>query len=115
MDRMLEFVVTIFVSVLGSSGVWAIIQKRMDRKDQKTKLLLGLAQTSIVNQCRFYTSRGDWITEDEYEDLHEYLYKPYSDLGGDGLAKKWIERIEQLRIVPSDYKPPVPNPYFENM
>ena len=115
MDRWIEFLLTIFVTVLGCNGVWAIIQKKMDRKDDKTKLLLGLAQASIVQQCRTYCNRGDWITEDEYEDLHEYWWKPYSSLGGDGLAKKWIDKIETLKIVPNDYKQPAHNPYFEKV
>ena len=39
---MLEAFVTILVSVLASSGVWAVVMKIMDKKDVRTQMLIGL-------------------------------------------------------------------------
>ena len=38
------------------------------------------------------------ITKDEYENLHEYLYKPYAALGGNGTAKRIMAEVERLPL-----------------
>ena len=86
----LELAVTILVSVLASGGFWAFIQSRRDKKDAKTQMILGLGHDRILNQGTEYIKRG-YITPDEYENLYEYLYKPYEKLGGNGSARKIME------------------------
>lgn len=76
MDSRLEIFVTIICSVIASSGFWAFMQKITDKKDVKTQMLIGLAHDRIVWLGMQYVDRG-WITQDEYENLYEYLYKPY--------------------------------------
>jgi hypothetical protein len=49
-----------------------------------------------------YIERG-WITQDEYENLHDYLYKPYEEMGGNGSAKKVMQEINKLPIHKSTY------------
>lgn len=116
MSTIVQIIVTVFTAVLASSGVWTLIMKRMDRRDAKTKLLLGLAQNVIITRAAEYCRRGDWITEDEYSDLTEYLWKPYAELGGDGTAKKWMDRVEQRLIIVDKAPTNVhPNPYFDNV
>ena len=46
-----------------------------------------------------YIERG-WITKDEYENLYEYLYKPYAELGGNGSAKRVMDEVNKLEIRP---------------
>lgn len=93
----LEALVTILVSVLASSGVWAVIMKVMDKKDVRTQMLIGLGHDRIMYLGMHYIERG-WITRDEYENLVDYLYRPYEMMGGNGSAKRVIEEVKKLPL-----------------
>ena len=94
---LLEMFITILCAVLASSGFWAVIQKRMEKKDVKTQMLIGLAHDRIISLGLSYIERG-YITSDEYENLVDYLYKPYEAMGGNGTAKKIVDEIKKLEI-----------------
>lgn len=91
------FLITVLCAVLASSGLWALIQKRMDSKDLKAKMLLGLAHDRIISLGMAYIERGS-ITSDEYENLNDYLYDPYEKLGGNGSAKRVMDEVKKLEI-----------------
>ena len=93
----LEALVTILVSVLASSGVWALIMKLMDKKDVRTQMLIGLGHDRIMYLGMHYVDRG-WITRDEYENLVDYLYKPYELMGGNGSAKRVVDEVKKLPL-----------------
>ena len=38
-----QSILTIVISIIGSSGLWAFIQAKQDKKDAKTRMLVGLA------------------------------------------------------------------------
>ena len=97
MDPVWQIVIAVVGSVLASSGLWAYINKRSEKKDAKTKLLLGLACDRIISLGMEYIKRG-WITKDEYETLHDYLWIPYRDAGGDGTAEKIMNIVKTLEI-----------------
>ena len=79
MDTTLQIFVTVLCSVLASSGFWAIIQRRLDKKDVRTQMLVGLGHDRIMSLGMKYIERG-YITKDEYENLNKYLYAPYVKL-----------------------------------
>lgn len=93
----LELVVTVVCSVMASSGFWALVQKRNDKKDAKTRMLIGLGHDRIVSLGTAYIERG-WITSDEYENLHDYLYDPYRSLGGNGTAERIMKEVGKLEL-----------------
>ncbi len=93
----LEALITILVSVLASSGVWAVVMKIMDKKDVRAQMLIGLGHDRIMYLGMHYIERG-WITRDEYENLVDYLYKPYEMMGGNGSAKRVIEEVKKLPL-----------------
>lgn len=64
----------------------------------KVLLLVKLMDMKIMS----YIDRG-WITQDEYENLHDYLYKPYEKMGGNGSAKKVMSEVNKLPIHKSTY------------
>lgn len=97
MQTWIQMIVTIVCSVLASSGFWAYIQKKNDAKDNKTKLLIGLAHDRIMYLGTTYLERGS-ITKDEYENLHDYLYEPYQAEGGNGSAKRIMNEVDKLPI-----------------
>lgn len=68
----------------------------------ETQMLIGLAHDRIIYLGMAYIERG-YITQDEYENLYEYLYKPYEKLGGNGSAKRIMTEVDQLAIHKSTY------------
>ena len=105
----LQTVLTILGAVLASSGFWAFIQEKDKRKAAKNKqtsvesqMLIGLSHDRIIYLGMVYIERG-YITQDEYENLYEYLYKPYEKLGGNGSAKRIMIEVNQLPIHKSTY------------
>lgn len=90
-----EIIITIFLSVMSSSGFWAYMNNRSAKKKAETQLLLGLAHDRIIFLGESYLRRGS-ITKDEYEDFRKYLYDPYENFGGNGLAEKMMEAVNKL-------------------
>lgn len=97
MDDLTKMLLTIVASVAASSGFWAYLQSRLDSKDVKTVMLIGLAHDRIIYLGMHYIERG-WITKDEYENLYEYLYQPYEKLGGNGSATRIMNEVNKLPI-----------------
>lgn len=104
MEPWLQMVVTIVCAVIASSGFWAFIQRKNENKDAKSQMLIGLAHDRIIFLGMRYIERG-WISQDEYENLHDYLYKPYEKLGGNGSAQKVMIEVNKLPIHTSTYQP----------
>lgn len=104
MEPWLQIVVTIVCAVIASSGFWAFIQRKNENKDVKSQMLIGLAHDRIIFLGMRYIERG-WISQDEYENLHDYLYKPYEKLGGNGSAQKVMIEVNKLPIHTSTYQP----------
>ncbi len=97
----IEVIAPIVIAIFANSGLWMIIQKLMEKKDAKSKILVGLAHDMIIEKSNQYLTRGDWITDDEYTYLVEYLHNPYIELGGNGSAEKAVDDVKaKLRIVP---------------
>lgn len=92
-----QVIVTIVGSILASSGLWAWVMKKSEKKDVKIKMLIGLAHDRILYLGMAYIERG-FITQDEYENLRVYLYEPYEKMGGNGAAKRVMNEVEKLPI-----------------
>lgn len=90
-----EVIITALVTVLASSGFWTYWTKRNTKNDARTKLLIGIAHDRILQGGKFYINRG-WISDDEYENLYDYLYKPYKELGGNGTAERIMDDLKDL-------------------
>ncbi|MDY3026973.1 MAG: hypothetical protein SOR74_08705 [Candidatus Faecivicinus sp.] len=94
---MLENALTVLAAVLASSGFWAFLQRRGERKDVRAQMLMGLAHDRILFLGRSYVSRG-YVTQAEYENLDKYLYQPYRRLGGNGTAERIMKEVERLPL-----------------
>ena len=97
----IDFIFALVLGIIASSGFWGLIlykvQKNDNKKDNSTKLLLGLAHQEIIRTSVRYIERGS-ISKDEYQDLMKYLYEPYKALGGNGTAEKFIKETDELPI-----------------
>ena len=97
MDVWTQVAVPLVVAVLTSSGLWAVVAKSVDKGDAERKMLVGLAHDRIIHLGMVYVDRG-YITQDEYENLNDYLYTPYEKMGGNGSAKRVMEEVRKLPI-----------------
>ena len=97
MNEWAQSIITIICAVLASSGLWAYLSKKLEKKDAKNEMLVGLAHDRICSLGMRYIDRG-YITQDEYENLNDYLYKPYTKLGGNGSAKHIMEQVDKLPV-----------------
>lgn len=104
MNILIQIMVPVIVAVLASSGLWAFLLKRADKKDAKSDMLMGLAHDRILYLGKSYLERSPtYITVDEYDNLKNYLYEPYRRLGGNGTAERVMNEVEKLPIKPNDY------------
>ena len=97
METWMQMVITVLCSLIVSTGFWTFVQKKMDKKDPTKEMLIGLAHDRIMYLGMIYIERG-WITQDEYENLNDYLFKPYSKLGGNGTAGRIMKEVDKLPI-----------------
>jgi len=98
-NDVIEMTLTAVISISASSGFWVFIQKRFDKRDVQTEMLVGLGHDRIVYLGLTYLERG-WVTQAEYENIKDYLYKPYEKMGGNGTARKIICEVDKLPIRP---------------
>lgn len=98
LTKIAEFTNPLITTVLSGPGIWAWAKTRTQRNDSEDRLLLQVAKNQLVAQGREYLNRG-YITMDEYEE-YESEYKVYSDLGGNGLARRIFEQVDDLPMMP---------------
>ena len=102
MEPWFQMVLTIISSVLASSGLWAYLTKRSERKDVKTEMLVGLAHDRIMYLGMQYVDRG-YVTQDEYENLRTYLYDPYKKLGGNVFRARKTSHLSRSSLTISSH------------
>lgn len=94
-------IISIVGAVFASTGFWAfltsLIQGKKAKDSAEGQMLKGLGHDRICYLGENYIRRG-YITKDEYENLHDYLYLPYKKLGGNGTAEKVMKEIERLSL-----------------
>ena len=90
-------VIAVISGIFGLSNLVMFLIQRYDKKKNspESKMILGLGHDVIVTKGEMYIKRG-WITRDEYENLHDYLFKPYLEMGGNGTAQKVMKEIDKL-------------------
>lgn len=99
LTKIAEFTNPLITTVLSGPGIWAWAKTRTQRNDSEDKLLLQVAKNQLVYQGRKYLKRG-YITMDEYAE-YESEYRVYSDLGGNGLARRIFEQVDDLPMLPN--------------
>ena len=92
-----QVLTSVLIALISSTGLWSFIANRRNKHDAKTRLLIGLAHDRIIYLGTTYIDRG-YITTDEYENLHDYLYAPYAENGGNGSAKRVMDQVKSLPI-----------------
>ena len=112
-----DIIIAIFTAVFASTGFWTLIntiyQNRAKSKKAEKAALVALLHDRIYDLSQQYITRG-FVTVEEYDNLN-YLWEPYSDLGGNGTGKKLFEQVGKLDIkgeienVKKDKRSSIPN------
>lgn len=101
-------IITVVATILASSGFWSIVLYRMQKHDARDAMIKGLGHDRIISLGMEYLERGNWITEDEYENLIVYLYEPYKSMNGNGSAERVIAEVKQrlsiVKLPPEGYE-----------
>jgi hypothetical protein len=96
-----DIIFAIVASVFGSTGFWALLTAIWNAHNKKVsiegRMLRGLAHDRICELGEKFLKQG-YITRDEYENLHDYLYLPYKELGGNGTAEKIVNDCKKLKL-----------------
>lgn len=112
-----QFLVSIVATIFASSGFFQLLmlmyqsrerekerkrieetQKKLISKEQFDALchcVTGIAMFRIAREAKRYIDKG-YVTSEEYHTLKHNLYEPYIALGGNGLAVKFMEEVEEL-------------------
>ena len=85
MEPWFQMAATIVCAVVASSGFWAYIQKKSEKKDVRTQMLIGLAHDRIIYLGMSYIERG-WIR----------MNMKICMIISINLMKRWVE-MAQLR------------------
>ena len=88
-------IISIVVAIIGSGGFWAFLQFLLEKRSSTRMMLLGLGYNALVTKCEEYIAQG-FIPIEEFDELNKYLYEPYIKMGGNGTAKKLMERVTAL-------------------
>lgn len=99
LSKISDFANLLWSTILGAPGLWAYLQNRTDRNTTERELLRVLVRDRIIEDGERFLERG-YILSGEYSDFYEELYKPYQNMGGNGLAQHIFERIEKLPMLP---------------
>jgi hypothetical protein len=84
-------------SVAASSGFWAYVQSRGQKKTAVDQLLMVIVYKELTTQGLRYIHRG-WVSKDELEDYRKLLFEPYKALGGNGVAERIMHDVDQLPL-----------------
>lgn len=99
---MSEAVLVAIIAGLTGGGISQLIIFFTQRRDAKkanpmADMLKGLGHDRIIELGTKYIQNGS-ITRDEFENLNDYLYKPYQELGGNGMAEKIMQEVRKLPL-----------------
>lgn len=91
----IRVILIIFGSTMGSTGMWSFLRSRDVKRTATTQLMMGMAKETIKTHGLEYIERG-WVTNEEYEELNTYFFKPYKALGGNGTTERIMEEVHRL-------------------
>lgn len=91
------YVLPVIITLIGS-GVWTflieLIKLRSEKASAEKKMLLGLGHDVLYQRLTFYLDRG-YIEPDELQNV-EFVFRPYTALGGNGVIKVLYEKVLEL-------------------
>ena len=99
LTKIAELTNPLLSAVFGAPGIWAWAKTKASHNTSANKLLLSVSRHHIITLGLTYIERG-YVTMDEYEEFEEE-YQIYSSLGGNGLARRVFEQVDNLPMMPN--------------
>ena len=99
---MVDFIIKYWIEflfgilVVGMTTMYKILLKNVKENKALKDGMKGILHNDIIYRCKKFLIIG-YVTLDDLEEL-EYLFKPYKELGGNGTAKKMMDRVYNLPI-----------------
>lgn len=99
---MLEFIARYWIEEMFALIVailtWLVKQVKDRKRTSKTsnEAIMALLHDCVYKTCSTYIERG-WCNVDDRENL-EYLYKPYKELGGNGVCESLYNKVLALPL-----------------
>jgi hypothetical protein len=87
------------VAVLGT--VCIRLKSRLSMYEVMKQAILALLHDRLYEACKFNIQRG-WASIEDKRNL-EYMFVPYSKMGGNGTCKIMYERCQELPYEPANY------------
>lgn len=100
LTKIVDFANPLISAIFGAPGIWAWAKTKADHNDNVAKLILAVSKNQLISLGRIYIERG-YVTMDEYEE-YEKEYSIYSALGGNGLARRVFEQVDDLPMMPNN-------------
>lgn len=98
---MTDNIITVFLAVMASQGLWTFLgdflRQRYGKKTILERLVLGMAHDRLHFLCAKYIKEGS-MTPDEYDTLKS-IAEPYLEMGGNGSGKRLYDQAAKLPIV----------------
>ena len=88
-------IITIALPIVLGYIVWLLKAQKKDR-DANSKGTMLLLRTQLKVYHKEYMEK-DYVTSEELYDYLE-MYEAYNSLGGNGVATKWKENVEDLEV-----------------
>ena len=88
-------IITIALPIVLGYIVWLLKAQKKDR-DANSKGTMLLLRTQLKVYHKEYMEK-DYVTSEELYDYLE-MYEAYNSLGGNGVATRWKENVEDLEV-----------------
>ena len=100
--KTMSAIIVAIIAGLTGGGMSQLVIFLIQRKDAQkhnpmADMLKGLGHDRIIDLGTQFIQRG-YITKDEFENLNDYLYRPYEELGGNGTALKIMTEVRKLPL-----------------
>lgn len=101
LEYWLEFAFTLIVTFLSFliKRLYSKLKQELTTQKLLKEGMIAILHDRLYQLCTKFIEKGE-ITVDELENL-EYLYKSYSNLGGNGTGTALFNRCKDLKIVNS--------------
>lgn len=73
------------------------LEELQKENERKFAVILNSYKYRLIQLCKFHLREG-YISQDDYDQVSE-MHKLYVDLGGNGQAEEYFQKIEKLEIM----------------
>lgn len=73
------------------------LEELQKENERKFAIILNSYKYRLIQLCKFHLREGQ-ISQEDYDQVNE-MHKLYTDLGGNGQAEEYVQKVEKLDII----------------